>query len=71
MSNYTIGTKRRLTVEQIDHDENDDERRTPVGTIVEITRIYDTGTPYQVEDRTGGGWWLMDAEELDRETEAL
>jgi hypothetical protein len=74
MKTYRVGVKRRLLVEQFDRDENDNGRTTPIGSIVEIVGVHSENgdrNRFQVECEETGGWWILTAEELDAETEAV
>ncbi len=70
---YKVGDAFRLLLLQIDHDESDNERVTPAGSIVEVSYIAaeNTCNPYVVSCPANGASWFFSDGELEREAELI
>jgi len=62
-----------LTKEQIDHDDEDEKRITPVGSVfyIDTAGILGKDPPFQCQCPVTGGLWFMTEAELDAEAKFL
>lgn len=69
-----VGDKFRLLTDQHDCDEDDNERTTPAGSVVEIDEVLTNSRGheyYSTVCHETGGWFFFEPDELLDETEPL